>query len=506
MPTLPGLFWPTPGKNTTFIDLFDKLHARNVLSSLGQSFGRLPANASQRSVDQEAFLDQAIAGLAQDGSIVAVQLALFGEMVKGKRWTPATYHEIGGAEGVGVKFLEETFGARADNPQYRRYGDAVKAVLECLIPETGTDIKGHRKSVSELLEVSRDVDPRHDFAELTRVLDKEMRLITPADPEQDLDHTLESPAGDSARYYQLTHDYLVPSLREWLYREKRETAAGRAEITLRQRAADWLGNNKRNRYLPSLGEFVRIRALTRRNRWTLLQRQMMGKATAYHATKWASALALAIIVTVSAILARSWYECAEYCNWLSVQEGISEDQLCYLPNEDGKFADGMRLAPDYLKRTGYRLPAEAEWEYACRAGTRTYWSFGSAMELLPQYARFSENCRNDLGFETTAWVGSLKPNDLGLFDAHGNPAEWCQDRCVMYARPGDSDWSLVHFVGGEVDDIEVSQKTVLEVDYRVLRGGSIRSFAFQVGSAFRDAARASMPHMYVGFRVARTYP
>jgi formylglycine-generating enzyme required for sulfatase activity len=111
-----------------------------------------------------------------------------------------------------------------------------------------------------------------------------------------------------------------------------------------------------------------------------------------------------------------------------------------------------------------------------------------------------------MGFETTAEVGSLKPNDLGLFDAHGNPAEWCQDRYLMYARPGDSDPNLVHFVGGEVDDIEVSQKTVLEVDYRVLRGGSIRSFAFQVGSAFRDAARPSMPHMYTGFRVARTFP
>ena len=85
----------------------------------------------------------------------------------------------------------------------------------------------------------------------------------------------------------------------------------------------------------------------------------------------------------------TWYIAADYCNWLSEQEGLPKDQWCYLPNEAGAYAEGMTIPADVLERTGYRLPTEAEWEYACRSGTVTSRYYGCSIELLDEYASVS---------------------------------------------------------------------------------------------------------------------
>ena len=87
----------------------------------------------------------------------------------------------------------------------------------------------------------------------------------------------------------------------------------------------------------------------------------------------------------------TWYDGAAYCNWLNEQEGVPREDWCYLPNERGEYDEGMRIVADVLKHTGYRLPTDAEWEYACRAGSITSRYYGQSADLDNHYAWTAQN-------------------------------------------------------------------------------------------------------------------
>ena len=239
--------------------------------------------------------------LAEEGKVICVRLALFAEMMKGKVWTPATLKEVGGTKGVGVTFLEETFSA------------ATCTSRTPLPPESsprspqGTSTRfryGHQRDMrshAELLEASGYGSRHKDFDDLVRILDSEIRLITPTDPEgkyANEDSVTQAQTGE--KYFQLTHDYLVHSLRDWLTRKQKETRKGRAELALFDTGATW-NSKPENRFLPSMAEWFNIRTLTNKKSWTQPQRVMMRRADRFHLSRMATVASLLSLISLAGL-------------------------------------------------------------------------------------------------------------------------------------------------------------------------------------------------------------
>jgi formylglycine-generating enzyme required for sulfatase activity len=182
-----------------------------------------------------------------------------------------------------------------------------------------------------------------------------------------------------------------------------------------------------------------------------------------------------------------WFDAARFCQWLSEEEGIPEDQWCYPGIWDA--TEGFELPADILQRTGYRLPTEAEWEYACRATSLSSRPYGNSPSLLPTHAWYDANAGG-----RAHPVARLKPNAFGFFDMLGNVSEWCQDRFTAYRTPM-RDFARTDTVGS---------LSVLPQSYMVVRGGDYGTPPEELRSANRIRETASANSTVAGFRVART--
>lgn len=180
---------------------------------------------------------------------------------------------------------------------------------------------------------------------------------------------------------------------------------------------------------------------------------------------------------------------AEFCNALSKSEGLSA--YYRLTQFEKSKSQDARIEIAENGGNGYRLPTEAEWEFACRAGTKTPFHFGDVLNGK------DANVNGEYPYGTTTKgphlnrtreVGNYAPNRFGLYDMHGNVREWC------------SDWY------GEYRGDVVDPRGPESGEFRVMRGGSLNSLARYSRSAHRFGYRPPQSDRYSGFRVARTYP
>ena len=192
----------------------------------------------------------------------------------------------------------------------------------------------------------------------------------------------------------------------------------------------------------------------------------------------------------------SWFDAVEYCNKLSEKEGLSAayaiDKSKSDPNNRNS-GDPVRWVVTWNRgANGYRLPTEAEWEYACRAGTTTPFNTGSNItgsQVNYDGSRPYDSGAKDLYRQETTPVGSFPPNLFGLCDMHGNVGEWCWDWNGEYRK-----------------EAEANPTGAPSGLYRVFRGGSWNSSGQFVRSACRSGLNPSGRGYYLGFRLARNAP
>jgi len=175
----------------------------------------------------------------------------------------------------------------------------------------------------------------------------------------------------------------------------------------------------------------------------------------------------------------SWWDAITYCNWLSKKEGLP---VAY--DDKGNFLDKEgKVTTDPSKVLGYRLPTEAEWEYAARGGNKSKGYKYSGSDNVGDVAWYNSNSRSK-----TQEVGNKKPNSLGIYDMSGNVGEWCSDYYGSYT----SSEKINPFVNSGSN--------------RVYRGGSWRYSATDVRVANRGFYPPTDTHNFIGFRIARTAP
>ena len=294
-----------PNRNLAMIDLLDRSHAERVLAMLGRAHGNIQSDEKIKR-EQKAFISDAVNLLADDDRVIAVRLALLAEIMKSRPWTRSKLREMGGIEGTVERFLYESFDAAAAPKDHRCHREAAIRALQTLLPTSGV-IRGQPVSGQQLKTAAGYADDSIAFEQLLRILDTDLRLITPIELSQT------NPSDNGGRY-QLTHDSLVPAIRQWISIHQRKTAAGRAQLSLATRASAWEADPQ-SRQLPSFLEWIRFTLLTRKhNRSTSQQRLIQVSSMRYRRILFSGLIGSLIVFLIG----------YQFACWLSAESKVRQ--------------------------------------------------------------------------------------------------------------------------------------------------------------------------------------
>lgn len=350
------------GVNCRRLDRFSLKHAREVLIEFGKAYECLPNDSAEIGREQQAFLEQAVEQLAVGGRVVGVRLAILAEMFRNRPWTRLELKKVGGASGIGECFLRETFDSRDSSPRYRAHRRAAHLVLETLLPPVGLDIRGHMCSRESLLEASGYQGRPAQFESLVQILTDELRLLTPISPDQAQDSNARSDSdlAEPQRFFQLTHDFLVPSIRNWLTRKKKESWRGRAELRL----DDLVDQSRRQSdrvVRPNAVELVSITLGVPRARRSSEAQKLVGRGLRYFGGL-AAGLTVLLVAALSVTLMAQWNQArrVDLERLLSVSADELPAQLDrlrrYGPSINSELQDLLHSTNDhYQLRAAYAL-------------------------------------------------------------------------------------------------------------------------------------------------------
>jgi serine/threonine protein kinase/formylglycine-generating enzyme required for sulfatase activity len=323
------------GVNADSLDLFSLNHAENVLRWLGTAYGCLPRTYGEDlSNEHQKFLKQSIERISDEGKVIPVKLAMFVEMMRHRPWTPSTLETVGGFEGLGFSFLEETFSSKHSSAENRYHEDGAKRILSGLLPRATSNIRQSIQNLVQLKEISGYTNrTEEEFQNLIDLLDRKLRLISPAETmvagsAEHAQSTAQANSIQSASGYKLAHDYLIPSIRQWTTHKQTQTPQGRAELVLADRSEAW-SHRKESQQLPTMLEWLSIRTWTRPSRWSATQTALMRQSDRLYISRLA---ATAGVLTAS--FALGWW--ALDASQKNQQLRINAIQSMDLASWDGK--------------------------------------------------------------------------------------------------------------------------------------------------------------------------